>query len=146
MSFISVSSRKLLCTMASDDLHVLTLESIHTAGHQLNVRYRYDEYRFSSSFWYDFDLKSTEEKYGVSFMENIYFQCAAFDMIKFCSLKPTVIDWGSYARWHTQDFGDVWRKVEDKVSSQWRYENDLLHHQPPPHVQWRSLEMNHALH
>ena len=117
--------------MASNDLHVLKLESIHTAGHQLNVRYRYDEYRFSSSFWYDFDLKSTEEMYGVSFMENIYFQCAAFDMIKFCSLKPTVIDWGSYVRWHTQDFEHVWRKVEDKVSSQWRYENDLLHRQQP---------------
>ena len=54
------------------------LESIHTAGRQLNVRYSYDQYRFSTSFWYEFELKSLEEMYaGTAFMEKVYFTCAS---------------------------------------------------------------------
>ena len=84
------------CIVLMDRL--LILESIRTAGRQLNVRYSYDQYRFSTSFWYEFNLQSLEELYGAPFMENVYFTCAAIDMIKFVSLKPTSIDFGSYSR------------------------------------------------
>ena len=102
------------------------LESIHTAGRQLNVRYSYDQYRFSTSFWYEFELKSLEEMYaGTAFMEKVYFTCAAFDMIKFCSLKTTSIDFGSYSHLVTEEFEQVWRTIAANASSQWRYENNI---------------------
>ena len=104
---------------------LLILESIRTAGRQLNVRYSYDKYRFSTSFWYEFDLQSLEELYGAPFMENVYFTCAAFDMIKFVSLKPTSIDFGSYSRLVTGEFERVWRTIVANLSSQWRYENNV---------------------
>lgn len=112
-------------------VNVVTLESIHTAGHQLHMRYRFNEHHFSSSYWYDFDLKLLESKYGALFMEQIYFHCAAFDTNKLYSLKPDVVDWGAYARWHTPDFERVWNQVVRDGFSQWRYENNLAQYQGP---------------
>ncbi len=109
----------------------LSLESIHAAGRQLVVRYCFNKYRFCTSYWYDFDLQSLETTYGLPFMEKVYFHCAAFGISKLCSLKPSVLDWGPYARWHTAEFEHVWRTVLNNVSAQWRYENDLAHYQGP---------------
>ena len=110
------------------------LESIHTAGRQLNVRYSYDQYRFSTSFWYEFELKSLEETYGAAFMGKVYFTCAAFDMIKFCSLKTTSIDFGSYSHLVTEEFEQVWRTIVANASSQWRYENNIPFMKQPQFV------------
>lgn len=95
------------------------------------MRYRFNEHHFSSSYWYDFDLKLLESKYGALFMEQIYFHCAAFDTNKLYSLKPDVVDWGAYARWHTPDFERVWNQVVRDGFSQWRYENNLAQYQGP---------------
>ena len=106
--------------------HVLSLDSIQTSGSQLNVRYSYDKYQFTNCYWYDFDLESLEKKYGSLFMEKIYFNCAAFAMHEVCSLRPDVVNWGSYAaRWHTAEFERVWKTMWHKLAGQWRYENML---------------------
>ena len=103
----------------------LKLESIHAAGRQLNIRYSYDQYRFATSFWYEFEMKSLEEMYGPAFMEKVYFTCAAIDMFKFCSLKTTSIDFGSYSHLVTEEFEQFWRMMAVNASSQWRYENNI---------------------
>lgn len=113
---------------------VLTLESIRTAGSQLSVRYSYDNYCFSKSYWYDFDLQSLDTIYGSRFMEKVYFHCAAFAMFQVCSLKPDVVDWGPYAQWHTAEFERVWKTAWKKLSGQWRYENNLPHVKEPRFV------------
>ena len=84
--------------------HVITLQSIQVAGSQLSVRYSYDDYHFSQSFWYDFNLQSLDTIYGSQFMEKVYFHCAAFSVFQLCSLKPDVLDWGPYAHLHTAEF------------------------------------------
>ena len=105
---------------------MLSLDSIQTSGSQLNVRYSYDKYQFTKGMWYDFDLESLEKKYGSLFMEKIYFHCAAFAMHEVCSLRPDVVNWGSYAaRWHTAEFERVWKATWHKLAGQWRYENML---------------------
>ena len=90
------------------------------------MRYSYDKYQFTKGIWYDFDLESLEKKYGSLFMEKIYFHCAAFAMLEVCSLRPDVVNWGSYAaRWHTAEFERVWKANWHKLAGQWRYENML---------------------
>lgn len=114
--------------------HVLTLQQVQAAGSQLSMRYSYDKYIFHTSYWYDFDLQSLESVYGAQFMEKVYFHCAAFAILRLCSLKPDVLDWGPYARWHTAEFERVWRIAYKKLSSQWRYENNLPHMKEPQFV------------
>ena len=63
----------------------LKLESIH--ARQLNIRYSYDQYRFATSFWYEFEMKSLEEMYGPAFMEKVRGHAQQSSMFKFCSLK-----------------------------------------------------------
>lgn len=107
--------------------HVITLQSIQVGGSQLSVRYSYDDYHFSQSFWYDFNLQSLDTIYGSQFMEKVYFHCAAFSVFQLCSLKPDVLDWGPYAHLHTAEFERVWKTAWNKLSGQWRYENNLPH-------------------
>ena len=104
---------------------VLSLESIQVAGCQLHLRFAFDSYHFSTSYWYDFDLQSLGSVYGAAFMEKVYFHCAAFEIIKFCSLVPAQLDWGRYAHLHTEKFEKTWTAIVRGVSSQWRYENNL---------------------
>ena len=110
---------------------VLTLQSIQAAGSQLSLRFKYEKHHFSLSYWYDFDLESLDEIYGKDFMEKVYTHCAAFSIFHLCSLKPDVLDWGVYSRWHTAEFERVWNSTWWGLSGQWRYENDLPSVKPP---------------
>ena len=111
--------------------HILTLQQFQAAGSQLSMRYSYDKYLFHTSYWYDFNLQSLESVYGAQFMEKVYFHCAAFAILQLCSLRPDVLDWGPYAHWHTAEFERVWKIAYKKLSSQWRYENNLPHMKEP---------------
>jgi hypothetical protein len=111
--------------MASTTPRVLTLQSLQAAGSQLSIRYSYGKHRFSLSYWYDFDLESLDGIYGSDFMEKVYTHCAAFSIFHLCSLKPDLLDWGPYSRWHTAEFERVWNSTWSGLSGQWRYENDL---------------------
>ena len=111
--------------MASTTLRVLTLQSLQAAGSQLSIRYSYGKHRFSLSYWYDFDLEPLDGIYGSDFMEKVYTHCAAFSIFHLCSLKPDLLDWGPYSRWHTAEFERVWNSTWSGLSGQWRYENDL---------------------
>ena len=117
--------------MAGTTQRVLTLHSLQAAGSQLSIRYNYGKHRFSLSFWYDFDLESLDGIYGKDFMEKVYTHCAAFSTFNLCSLKPDVLDWGTYSRWHTAEFERVWRRAWRGISGQWRYENDLRNTNAP---------------
>ena len=108
----------------------LTLQSLQVAGSQLSMRYSFDKYHFSLSYWYDFDLESLDEMYGAQFMQKVYAHCAAFSYY-LCGLNPDVLDWGPCSRWHTAEFERVWMKAWDGLSGQWRFQNDLPHAKPP---------------
>ena len=118
--------------MSSDSSQrVLTLQSVTSAGSQLSVRYGYGNYRFSQSFWYDFNLNTLDEIYGAHFMEKVYFHIASFSAFQLCTFVPDVIDWGPHARWHTAEFERVWKTTLKKLSGQWRYEHSLTQWKPP---------------
>ena len=92
-------------------MRIITLESVQAAGSQLSIRYTYGKHRFSLSHWYDFDLESLDGIYGSDFMEKVYTHCAAFSIFHLCSLKPNLLDWGPYSRWHTAKFERVWNST-----------------------------------
>ena len=117
--------------MASINERVLTLQSVQAAGSQLSIRFKCGKHHFSLSYWYDFDLESLDGMYGKDFMEKVYAHCAAFSIFPLCSLKPDVLDWGSYSRWHTAEFERVWNRSWRGLSGQWRYQNDLPRADPP---------------
>ncbi|RMH20544.1 MAG: hypothetical protein D6696_07910 [Acidobacteria bacterium] len=96
------------------------------ARHQLAFRYRLDDLRFQTTFWYeDADLYALEARFGQQALERIYFHVALFDVNKLCSLAPAAIDLGPFAPYHTAAFEELWRTVLHHVWAQWRYENDL---------------------
>ena len=115
-------------------MRVLTLESVLAAGSQLSIRYTYGKHRFSLSYWYDFDLESLDGIYGSDFVEKVFTHIAAFSIFPLCSLKPDVVDWGPYSRWHTPEFERVWNRAWSGLSGQWRYENDIPHTTAPGFV------------
>ena len=108
----------------------LTLQSLQVAGSQLSMRYSFDKYHFSLSYWYDFDLESLDGMYGSQFMQKVYAHCAAFSFY-LCGLNPDVLDLGPCSHWHTAEFERVWKTAWNGLSGQWRFQNDLPHAKPP---------------
>lgn len=103
----------------------LTLEEIRWRGPQLWVRAELEGHPFSTSVWYaDVDLDALEAKVGTPAFENIAFHVAAFEINKLCSLSPTHVGFGRYARFVTPAFAELWRTVLVKLWAQWRYEHD----------------------
>jgi len=105
--------------------HKLWLAPHTRSSHQLTMSFGIDDLHFSTSYWYnDVDLLELEKKFGVEYMENIYFHITAFEANKLTSLKPDVIDLGCYTRFHTAEFEKLWSTIQHNVWAQWRYENN----------------------
>ena len=54
--------------------------------------------------------------------ERIAFHIAAFELNKYCALKPDELDFGEWSRFATHAFGALWREVFRRVWAQWRFE------------------------
>jgi len=107
-------------------------KSYTRSKHQLSMNFGINDLSFVTSYWYnDVDLLALEERFGMSFMEKIYFHIMAFEVNKLTSLKPDFIDVGIFEKYHTSDFEKLWKTIQRKVWAQWRYENNLPHYQPP---------------
>ena len=111
---------------------ILTIESITWSEHQLVMRFSLDELAFSTVYWYpDTDLLGLERRFGRELVERMFVHAALFEVNKIASLRPRILDLGSYARHHTVALERLWTTVFHKVWAQWRYENDLPHEGPP---------------
>ena len=111
---------------------ILTIESITWSEHQLVMRFSLDELAFSTVYWYpDTDLLGLERRFGRGLVERMFVHAALFEVNKIASLRPRILDLGSYARYHTVALERLWTTVFHKVWAQWRYENDLPHEGPP---------------
>jgi hypothetical protein len=94
--------------------------------HQLSMAFGVNDLRFSTSYWYgDVDLLELEHRFGVDYMEKVYFHLIAFEANKLTSLKPEVFDLGPFERYHTPEFEELWLTIHRHVWAQWRYENNL---------------------
>ncbi len=99
-------------------------ESFTRSRHQLSFTYGIDDLRFENAYWYnDVDLIALEAQYGQAMLDKIYFHIMAFEINKLISLQPQTIDLGDFASFHTIAFERLWRKINRKVWSQWRYEH-----------------------
>ena len=105
----------------------------------LVLRYGVDEFRFSTTYWYDdVDFVELEARYGDDAMRKVYFHLLAFEANKAGSLAPSEIDAGPYDDLVTDSFWDLWETLFHNVWGVWRLENDLPDYRlPRPSRPWR---------
>lgn len=110
---------------AMSDDRWLRLEEVRARGNQLWIRADLEGHPMTTSIWYgDVDLEDLERKIGALAFERLAFHVAAFEINKLCSVAPTKLSFGRYARHVTRAFYELWRTVLVKVWGQWRYEHD----------------------
>ena len=103
----------------------VTLEEIRAQKHQLSTWFLVDGHRFATTYWFDtVDFGVLQTRFGLPFMEEVYFHIAAFEINKICSLRPAEIDWGPYSHFVDEEFRLLWSTIFRHVWAQWRYEND----------------------
>jgi hypothetical protein len=82
---------------------------------------------FHVSVWYeDVDFTTLDSE----LMDRLAFHVAMFQLNALCSLRPTEIELGRYARFATPAFVELWRTVVHHVWAQWRWENDITDEPP----------------
>ena len=114
--------------------------------HQLAMAFGVNDLRFSASYWYnDVDLIELEHRFGVDYMEKIYFHIIAFEANKLTSLKPNVFDLGPFKQYHTPEFEETWLTVQRNSWAQWRYENHLPHYAGPRFLTQPTEDVLHSL-
>ena len=83
----------------------MLLESITRGRHQLSITYKFEDYRFEVSLWYDnVDLIELEKQYSKPYLDSIFFHIAAFEFNKLISLQPDIVDFGAYSHFCTPTF------------------------------------------
>jgi hypothetical protein len=82
---------------------------------------------FHVSVWYE-DVDFTALPRDV--MDRLAFHVAMFQLNALCSLRPTEIELGRYARFATPAFVELWQTVLHHVWAQWRFENHIRDHAP----------------
>nr|VFJ86173.1 MAG: hypothetical protein BECKLFY1418B_GA0070995_100213 [Candidatus Kentron sp. LFY] len=99
---------------------------------QLSISFGIDDLRFSTSYWYnDVSLIELEHRFGIEYMEKIYFHIIAFEANKLVSLKPDLFHLGVFEKYHTPEFEKLWLDIQRNVWGQWRYENNLPDYSGP---------------
>lgn len=110
----------------------LLLKEYQRSRTQLFFVFEINGLRFTASYWYSaVDFFDLEARYGDTFMENIYFHIAAFEINKICSLKVHQIDFGPFKKFQTDAFELLWKRIFQGVWAQWRFENDVPFCPPP---------------
>ncbi|GAB5389294.1 MAG: hypothetical protein Alpg2KO_22620 [Alphaproteobacteria bacterium] len=110
----------------------LQVETVGVGRNRLALRYSLAGEPFQTSIWYEgVDFISLRTQLGTERFDSLLFHITAFEANRFISLGVTGIDWGPYARFVTERFAGLWRKIAHNVWAQWRYENDLPDHKPP---------------
>jgi hypothetical protein len=114
---------------------VLSIERIEHGRDQLRMHFRLDDLGFTTSYWYEgVDLYDLERRFGEALMRKLYFHVALFEVNKIASLRPDVLDVGSFAALLTPELESLWRTVFHHVWAQWRYEHDAPDYEGPRFV------------
>jgi hypothetical protein len=101
------------------------LGSVCRSRHQISMVYGLDDLRFETAYWYeDVDLSALEARFGADFMDRLCFHMLMLEASKLVSLRPDELDLGGHARYYTQAFERMWRRVVHQVWGQWRYLHD----------------------
>lgn len=100
---------------------------------KLHVTYQVDDKDFEAVFCYyhTVDFDDLEKRFGLEFMERLYFHIIAFEATKLQVLTPSSIDWGVFAKYATNEFTRFWHTITHNVWTQWRYENNTPHYNHP---------------
>lgn len=107
-------------------MSVLVFEPVERSQRQLVLRYRVDEVRFSTAYWYDtVDFHDLADRYGEALQRWVEFHLLALGANKAASLAPAEIDAGPYADLVTDEFWELWETIFHNLWAVWRYENDL---------------------
>ena len=110
----------------------LTFEPVIRGRHHLHLRYRVDEFAFTTTYWYDtVDFDDLAATYGDDHLRLVEFHILAYEANKALSLGPDEIDFGPYADLVTPEFWELWEQVFHNVWAVWRYENDLPEYRLP---------------
>ena len=113
-------------------IETITLCNFSRSRSQVSASFAADELQFTTSHWYpDADFYELEKRYGLEYMEKIYFQLLIFDFSKLVNLAPKHIDLGPMSKFHTREFETLWDAIFNGEWAQWRYENDLPHYSGP---------------
>ncbi len=116
-------------------MRTLRLLEIQRARDHVAVTCGLDDLRFHFAVWYqDVDLDDLARRHGEELLDRLAFHIAMFQINAACSLRPAVIELGSYARFATARFMEVWRTVFRRVWAQWRWEHDLPDYHRPAFV------------
>jgi hypothetical protein len=113
--------------------NTVTIASFKRTQHELRFSFAWCEQQFPMRYCYDtsIDFFQLEKRYGVETMHNIYFHIIAFEVNKFASIKPNVIDFGEFSRFQTKAFENLWRTIIVNAWAQWRYENNIIQYVGP---------------
>jgi len=110
----------------------LLLDDINVTNRRLNFCFIIDDMKFNTSYWYDtVDFKRLQQKFGNAAIERILFHIAAFEINKLASLKPDIIDFGTWSKYVDDAFAILWTAVFENVWAQWRYENNITDYTVP---------------
>ena len=94
-----------------------------------------DDLRFHFAVWYqDVDLDALARTHGEELLDRLAFHIAMFQINAVCSLRPDVIELGTYARFATVRFRELWRTVFRRVWAQWRWQHQLPDYHGPAFV------------
>ena len=105
---------------------VLRLLDVHRGADCIVATCSLADLRFHVTVWYeDVDLGSLAATHGDEVVERLAVHVALFQLNAACSLRPSTIELGRYARYLTADLVHTWRTVFRRVWAQWRWEHDL---------------------
>ncbi len=113
-------------------MSLLRFEPVVRGVHHLHLRYRIDQFAFTTTYWYDsVDFRRLEATLGPEHLRLVEFHLLAFEANKALSLAPDGVDFGPYADLVTGAFWELWESVFHNVWAVWRYENDLPDYRLP---------------
>ena len=113
-------------------MSTLVFEPVIRGRHHLHLRYRVDDFSFTTTYWYDtVDFDELADRYGEAFLRRLDFHILAFEANKALSVAPDAIDFGPYGDLATPAFWELFETVFHNVWAVWRYENDLPEYRIP---------------
>jgi UDP-N-acetyl-alpha-D-muramoyl-L-alanyl-L-glutamate epimerase len=112
-------------------MRVLRLTEVAIARTSISAACAIEDLRFHATVWYDdIDLHELAREHGSELVERLALHVALFQLNAVVSLRPDVVDLGTYARHLTPELAALWRTVATRVWAQWRWEHELQDYVP----------------
>lgn len=113
-------------------MRVLRLVEIRRGRDHIETTCAIDDLRFHFTVWYqDVDLDALAREHGAELLDRLAFHVGLFQINAVGSLRPDVLELGSYARFATRRFQELWRTIFRRVWAQWRWEHRAVDYHGP---------------